>query len=279
MFDSVGSGETCAAEFVGHPGGHRINSFVVSGALLGAVGILNRVTSILSSWHFKIISVIEGLVFGYSQPSAYHFSHDSIELAARAVALLSRENNVGRFRGLDLCAGCGVVGFEILRGLYRGLKSVPPALRPMWEADFTEVQSVYLPHFEVNRDRFLSEFPTVPAEVMKWRPMNYAELLTEPNGQYDWIVSNPPYFDPVQGKLPPSEFKARCRFFIDSDFETLCRSVAHALAPKGLALLLVRDLSDPVRRRQEILDRVFNTHGSWLELEPVRGTSLIQVRK
>jgi len=47
-----------------------------------------------------------------------------------------------------------------------------------------------------------------------------------------------------QGKLSPSEFKNRCRFFIDSDFINLLKFIKHALSQTGTAFVLLRSLSD-----------------------------------
>jgi tRNA1Val (adenine37-N6)-methyltransferase len=74
---------------------------------------------------------------------------------------------------------------------------------------------------------------------------NYDDLQTpEFIGVYDLILSNPPYFFTWQGKLSPSEFKNRCRFFIDSDLKNLLLGIASGLKPTGSSYLLLRDLPE-----------------------------------
>ncbi len=224
---------------------------------------------------------------GYSQPAEYRFSHDSIELAQRAAQFLKLKTDAGpRFRVLDLCAGCGVVGLELAKLLRAENDKAPRNLE--LEFDFLEVQSVYREFFEKNRNS------VAPGESLRWLEMNYSKILPDAGpdsgkaaGQvhtdflatYDLVVANPPYFDREQGSLPPSDFKARCRFFIDSDFDTMFEVIAHVLKPSGSALVLVRDLKDHGVDRVASLNRILNPLGKWCELEPVRGTGLIYFQK
>ncbi len=184
--------------------------------------------------------------YNYSQPEEYHFSLDSIEMPWEVAQHLKEriaEDNLSKksspseylrnrmrfWKVLDLCAGCGVIGFELNFHL--------PALR---QIDFVEVQDIYSSHFEANREKVQNE------GEFRFLNMNYEDILkTEQMKEtFDLILCNPPYFKIEQGKLSPSEFKNRCRFFIDSTFEKLIQAIDYSLAPAGEAYLLLRDLDD-----------------------------------
>lgn len=173
----------------------------------------------------------------YVQPSEYRFSLDSVEaskvVAARCLAGFKDNSEVDRlnsFRVLDLCAGVGVMGLELSFFL--------PQISVF---HFVEVQSIYRSYFDENlkrRDR--------PDLVAHFHEMNYEDLIDDPKwrGQFDLVLCNPPYFVKGQGLLSPSEFKNRCRFFLDSSFENLVRAIAWVLKPEGEAYVLIRDLKD-----------------------------------
>jgi len=183
--------------------------------------------------------------YSYSQPEDYHFSLDSIEMPWE-IALHLREriledgkekkqspsdylkNSIRRWKILDLCAGCGVLGFEMNFHL--------PAIQNI---DFVEVQDVYRSHFESNKEKVQN------SGEFQFLNMNYDDLLIpEYAKKYQLILCNPPYFKVEQGKQSPSEFKNRCRFFIDSTFEKLVASIDHTLSDDGEAYLLLRTLDD-----------------------------------
>lgn len=183
--------------------------------------------------------------YSYSQPEEYHFSIDSVECAWEVAQYLKNRiaedrqvrkpqlmdylgHQIRDWRVLDLCAGCGVIGFDLNFHL--------PHLRTI---DFVEVQSVYRPHFETNRSLVKNE------GEFHFLEMNYEKCLgDEFLDRYHIITCNPPYFQLGQGKLSPSEFKNRCRFFVDSSFQKLVEVIAHCLHPDGEAFLLLRDLED-----------------------------------
>jgi tRNA1(Val) A37 N6-methylase TrmN6 len=184
--------------------------------------------------------------YNYSQPEEYHFSLDSIEMpwevAQHFKERIAEDNQekksspadylrskMRRYRVLDLCAGCGVIGFELNYHM--------PELRNI---DFVEVQEIYKSHFEANREKVQNE------GEFRFLQKNYEELSKDPelHQKYDLILCNPPYFKIEQGKLSPSEFKNRCRFFIDSTFEKLIESIEYSLAPEGEAYLLLRTLEE-----------------------------------
>jgi len=71
--------------------------------------------------------------FEYSQPDEYHFSHDSVFLARRVFEFL-RDKNIDPKTALDLCAGSGVIGLDLMFHLRSGGKQRPQVF------DFLEVQ-------------------------------------------------------------------------------------------------------------------------------------------
>jgi tRNA1(Val) A37 N6-methylase TrmN6 len=195
--------------------------------------------------------------FHYSQPEEYRFSHDSVFLA-REVFEIEKERCHGDFcgdfgdgfegrpdngfsglRALDLCSGCGIIGLDWLFHICRANMSLPLAL------DFLEIQDVYRPHFAANLRSLLAKFPQASATSISSYWQSYDNFCSEesPEGKYDIILSNPPYFRPGQGALSDSDFKNRCRFFIDADFASLLRSLQRNLRPGGRAYVLIPDLS------------------------------------
>lgn len=183
--------------------------------------------------------------FHYSQPEAYHFSHDSVFLARRIFEELSQKDLSG-YKALDICSGSGIVGLDLLFHLRSEGKSVPA------QFDFLELQTEYQPHFEENIRR-LGPIQTQFQFVNR----NYDDLQTaEFVNQYDLIVSNPPYFFKWQGKQSPDQFKNRCKFFIDSDLDNLILGIAHSLKPSGSCYLLLRDLPE---HKWSVLDSVRKT--------------------
>lgn len=201
--------------------------------------------------------------FRYSQPEEYAFSHDSVFLA-REVFEFCRREKLASPRALDLCAGCGIVGLDFL---FHARAAGLPLPR---EFDFLEIQSVYEPHFRKNVET-LGAIST----RLEFVAQNYADL----RASYDLVLCNPPYFRRGQGSLSPSEFKNRCRFFLDSDFTELIRAIARTLTPTGRAFVLLRDLQahawNPLEEARKILG------DSWLveKMGDIRGTDWVQIRR
>lgn len=204
--------------------------------------------------------------FHYSQPAGYSFSHDSVFLA-REVFELCRSENFQPEKAMDLCAGCGIVGLDFLFHARQENQVLPRGF------DFVEVQSVYREHFELNRQR-LGEIST----DLEYVARNY-DSLQDKNGAYDLILCNPPYFRPDQGTLSPSEFKNRCRFFIDSDFPNLLKALTLPLSLHGRSFVLLRDLGDhgwnPLIETQEVLGDDFSLE----RVGDIRGTDLVQIQR
>lgn len=176
-------------------------------------------------------SINSYFTFQYSQPEEYKFSHDSVFLA-RHVFNFIQSMPLNKTAVMDLCAGCGVVGLDLLFHL-KQVHNTPAQI------DFIEVQKIYREHFDKNKEQ-------VPCSTtINFIEANYKDLIKEQNkNKYDIIISNPPYFLPHQGKLSPSEFKNRCRFFLDASFVELMNTIAYTLKTDGTAYLLVRSLKD-----------------------------------
>ncbi|WP_374029089.1 methyltransferase [Bdellovibrio bacteriovorus] len=206
--------------------------------------------------------------FQYSQPEEYRFSHDSVFLARRVFEFV-KDDDWDQARGLDLCSGCGIIGLDFLFHLQNETGKSLAAF------DFLEVQSLYHDHFTKNLCE-LGETKTACHFIND----NYQVLSTEPfKESYDIVLSNPPYFQVGQGKLSPSEFKNRCRFFIDSDFRSLILGIENSLAPQGRAFVLLRSLADHGMSYLKEAERLVSKRVSIQSLGDIRGTDLVLLKK
>lgn len=166
----------------------------------------------------------QSFTYHYAQPPEYRFCQDSVLFPAWIAERLWSKDIPTGFRALDVCAGCGVIGFE--------LAFHEPRLT---QIDFLEVQEEFRAPFEVNAEqsgqpgfRFINE--------------NYRALeRSQYANAYDLIIGNPPYFYPGEGRRPPSEMRERCRFFVDADLRELITGVTNALKPGSDAYLLVKN--------------------------------------
>lgn len=193
--------------------------------------------------------------FHYSQPSEYHFSHDSVFLAREVFERHADQLALSDAQVLDVCAGCGIVGMDLI---FHQLKEKFFS----GEVDFLEVQNIYQQHFEKNKASMQNHFPDRPLRF-NFLQKNYG--LSGIMKKYDLIVSNPPYFEVGKGALSPSEFKNRCRFFIDSDWQTLILFLKQSLKPDGNAYFLVREeLKNAVSAKFAEVEFPFQVRGTWV---------------
>lgn len=203
--------------------------------------------------------------YHYKQPDEYHFSLDSIHLAEFVAKQMQSRTDLDTLRVLDLCAGCGVIGIQ-LSWYLRSIQSI----------DFVEVQDIYTEYFNQN-------VATVnrPELQLRWHLLNYNELHKKNwGGKFDLIISNPPYFKENHGMLSPSQFKNRCRFYLDSSFENYIRALENSLATNGKAYFLLRPLKqhglDLFADVQKILQE---TSIKIEKISNIRGTDIILLEK
>jgi tRNA1Val (adenine37-N6)-methyltransferase len=206
--------------------------------------------------------------YDYFQPDEYRFSLDSVFLSQKVAKIIESDPNLADYRVLDMCSGCGVVGLEL--NFHLSVIS---------KIDFLEVQEVYLPYFQKNIEQVKT-----PNNEFHFLPFNYADLTVSPLAEnykekYDVIVSNPPYFFKGEGLMSPSEFKNRCRFFIDSDFKMLIDSLLFVLKPKGRAYLLARPGSHHGRDLFEEIKILTKARCTSKIIDEVRGTNIVELIK
>lgn len=203
--------------------------------------------------------------YHYSQPDEYHFSLDSIHLAEFVVTQLKSDTDLSSLRILDLCAGCGVIGIEL--SWY---------LRSIQHIDFIEVQDIYTEYFYQNLAKV-----NRPELKFRWYVLNYDRLHGQYwEGKYDLIISNPPYFQRGHGMLSPSEFKNRCRFYLDSSFESYIRALVNSLAIHGKAYFLLRPLKHHgLDLFSEIEKLLQNSSVTAEKISAIRGTDIILLEK
>ncbi|MDO9183854.1 MAG: methyltransferase [Bacteriovorax sp.] len=204
--------------------------------------------------------------YDYFQPEEYKFSLDSVFLAQKVAKLIEHEKDLHTWKLLDLCAGCGIIGLEL--SLH---------LKNQFNIDFLEIQDIYQPYFEKNKQMI---YPLASDDQYRFLNLNYHSLLEVGfENSYDLIISNPPYFFKGEGLLSPNEFKNRCRFFMDSDFETLIKSIVFSLKPNSSAYLLVRSGVNHGRSPLKIILEILDSSASAQVIDHIRGTDIVQIRK
>ena len=233
----------------------------------------------------------------YNQPHDYRFCQDSV-LAPKLIAqdlintrylergssgeASSRLGSSVTMRALDVCAGCGVMGLELLHALGEKAKSLA-------EIDFLEIQARFEPYFRENTIGYeRTQSPAVETETatpnaerpsprLNWINDNYSRLSApEFAGRYDLIIANPPYFEKSEGTLSENEMNNRARFFLDGSFDQLLKAVRNSLKPNGRAYVLMKSGKKHGRdaftsARIELFDCEV------VRLADVRGTDLVRI--
>ncbi|MCK5883971.1 MAG: RsmD family RNA methyltransferase [Bacteriovoracaceae bacterium] len=158
----------------------------------------------------------------YSQPSFYRFSDDSTALALFASSTYPICEGA---RILDLCAGCGVVGLEIL-----SRSEVSLSLTSV------EIEQDYIEHFNSNVDHLDTDHHSVEficSDLTHFSKRSEAQ-------SYELIVCNPPYFDAESNRSSLNSKKAICRTIGELERKSLVKAVERLLAKNGVCLVVVR---------------------------------------
>lgn len=198
----------------------------------------------------------------YHQPLEYQFSLDSVELAKRVADQYRTHPHLSSLRFLDLCSGCGVIGLEIYY-----------YLREIKKMDFVEVQKVYLEFFEKNLNLF------DPRPDFRFINENYQTFGKQVKDQYDVIVCNPPYFFAGEGVLSPSDFKNRCRFYLDASFRELIENLTQLLVPGGEAFVLINKGEAYGKNRLLEAKSFLTSEFEFTILEKIRITDLVKIKR
>ncbi len=146
----------------------------------------------------------------YIQPQFYRFNEDSLLLVKEVAHKHPKAESI-----LDIGAGSGVIGIELAMRL-----KIPVV-------HFVELQEEWKDSLETNIHKFL---PGLKAKIYWTRISSW-----EPERKYDLIVSNPPYYLPRSGKLSPDPIRAKCRSFLEDNWEILLLRSQAALLPGGWA--------------------------------------------
>lgn len=218
-----------------------------------------------SIWDEKFDLELKPFTYRYSQPSEHRYSIDSVELCWKLGRILNQRDDNNKIRLLDVCAGCGVMGFEVAHWCSR-VDSVY----------FVEVQDAYEQHFMANL-----EITGRPAEHFKFYRENYCNLheISELKEWADVLVCNPPYFRPESGSLGKSTFRNRCHYMMDSDFEQLCSAVLYCMRPQAEAYLLLKNLQSQGIDQLAELRRHLSSAVLARKVGEVRGIDVIGVFK
>lgn len=201
--------------------------------------------------------------FHYAQPDSYHFCQDSV-LAPKLIAEDLRKSGAHPRFALDVCAGCGVMGFELLHAL--GSES------SIERFDFLEIQNEFRAFFDLNVE-------ATGFRKTRWLQENYEVLAGAAYADaYDLIIANPPYFKTGEGTPSPNQLNTRARFFVDSNLETLLMGIRNALTPNGRAYLLMK--SGKEHGRDAFTSARLQLYPFTVEqLAEVRGTLLVRIVK
>jgi tRNA1(Val) A37 N6-methylase TrmN6 len=167
-------------------------------------------------------------VFKYSQPDFYRFNEDSTLLAKEVASFLVLDSKRHNIKVLDLCAGCGIVGLELIDNCDHEII-----------LDFLELQRDFEGHLRDNIKNFNEFIKSFDHTVYMNSFLSLKSI--EFRKKYDVIISNPPYFLEGKGRPSPNMKKNICRFFQQRNLDEFVSSALFALKRSGYFFFLGRN--------------------------------------
>ncbi len=154
----------------------------------------------------------------YYQPNFYKFSEDSLFLSH---IFIQKEKALRKHqrRLLDLGAGCGIIGFEIIRRFTEFR---------LFSCDVQELE--FLPYWRRN-------CCLLNLNKRAW----FISSLCVDMEKFDYIVSNPPFFIRYQGRQPLDKRRDRCRFWTLDEARRWYDMCFNRLKEKGVLYILQRE--------------------------------------
>ncbi|MFN8369152.1 MAG: RsmD family RNA methyltransferase [Bacteriovoracaceae bacterium] len=165
-------------------------------------------------------------IWHYSQPDFYKFNEDSIQLTKYII-----ENSNKKFSNtLDLCAGSGVLGIELL------------SHNKTSACDFLELQPIFINYILKNIS--LLECCDLNYNLFLGSMGEFLEKHSEKfKHKYDLIVANPPFFNYEQNKISENNIERNfCRFFFKDNYTIFFNFIANALRPNGECYFVAREM-------------------------------------
>ena len=160
------------------------------------------------------LEYLENGIKVYQDNNLYKFTSDAIKLAK--FCKVKKTDNV-----LDMCAGCGVVGFYVY------------ALNKCSKIYFNEIQSQMCglidKNIELNNLR--DKCKIINADLNMLEPCNFDKPL-------DVIVCNPPYFK-LNGKIKEREDLAICRHEVKTNLQQIVSKSSKLIKEQGKLYLII----------------------------------------
>jgi tRNA1(Val) A37 N6-methylase TrmN6 len=152
----------------------------------------------------------------YKQAHFYRFNSDSISLVHFILSINLKSSSI-----LDLCAGCGVIGIELIN-----------KMNEVQSLEFVEVLDENIKYIEEN-------IKLCSRKNLKTKIFNDSVGEFNPSTTYDLIVCNPPYFIQGEGRESSNYNRQVSRTFMIDSPEILILKAISLLSANGQFFLLI----------------------------------------